>query len=51
VELKFNSARGHEEKEVASLPAGRAIDMACAVRFGFLGEPAGPDTVTLEVGK
>src|SRR5207245_9525057 len=41
--LKFNSARGKDENELASLPGGHRIDMACDVRFGFLGEPAGPD--------
>jgi hypothetical protein len=46
--LKFNSARGKDENEVASLPAGHRIDMACDVRFGFLGEPAAPDRVAAD---
>jgi hypothetical protein len=37
--LKFNSARGQDENEVALLPGGHRIDMACEVRFGLLGEP------------
>lgn len=40
--LQFGSARGNDENEVASLPGGRRIDMACEVRFGILGEPAAP---------
>ena len=44
--LKFQSARGKEENQVASLPGGRRIDMACGVRYGILGEPAGPDKVS-----
>ncbi len=43
--LKFNSARGNDANEVAFLPGGHRIDMACAVRYGILGEPAGPDKV------
>jgi len=44
--LKFNSARGKDQNEVAILPGGHRIDMACAVRYGILGEPASPDKVT-----
>jgi hypothetical protein len=40
--LGFGSARGKDDNEVASLPGGHRIDMACGVRYGFLGEPAGP---------
>src|SRR5207248_10683397 len=40
--LRFNAARGPGVNEVASLPAGHRIDMACEVRFGLLGEPASP---------
>lgn len=43
--LKFQSARGMDDNEVAFLPGGRRIDKTCAVRFGFLGAPAGPDQV------
>jgi hypothetical protein len=43
--LKFQSARGKNDNEVAMLPGGHRTDMACAVRFGMLGEPAGPDKV------
>ncbi len=46
--LKFGSARGKDEIEVALLPGGHRIDMDCAVRYGFLGEPAGPDKVTAD---
>ncbi len=46
--LKFNSARGKVENEVAILPGGRRIDLACEVRFGLLGEPAGPDRVAAD---
>jgi hypothetical protein len=46
--LKFNSARGADENEVASLPGGHRIDMVCEVRFGLLGEPAGPDKVAAD---
>jgi hypothetical protein len=42
--LKFRSALGKDDKnEVASLPGGHRIDVACGVRFGILGEPAGPN--------
>jgi hypothetical protein len=40
--LGFGSARGKDDNEVASLPGGHRFDMACGVRYGFLGEPAGP---------
>jgi hypothetical protein len=43
--LRFNSARGKDANEVAILPGGHRIDMACKVRFGILGEPVGPDRV------
>ncbi len=46
--LKFNSARGKDLIEVAMLPGGHRIDMACDVRYGFLGEPAGPDKVAAD---
>jgi len=46
--LKFNSARGKDDNEVASLPGGHRIDMACGVRYGILGEPAGPDNVAAD---
>jgi len=46
--LKFNSARGKDENEVALLPGGHRIDMACEVRFGILGEPASPDNVSAD---
>jgi len=46
--LKFNSARGKDYNEVASLPGGHRIDMACGVRYGVLGEPAGPDSVAAD---
>ncbi len=39
--LKFNSARGKDVNEVAYLPGGHRIDMACRVRYGFLGAPVG----------
>lgn len=37
--LKFQSARGKNETEVAILPGGHRIDMACGVRYGLIGEP------------
>lgn len=43
--LKFNSARGKDENEVALLPGGHRVEMACSVRYGLLGEPAGADRV------
>ena len=43
--LKFQSARGKFESEVAMLPGGHHIDMDCGVRYGILGEPAGTDKV------
>lgn len=46
--LKFNSERGKDENEVAILPGGHRVDMACGVRYGILGEPAGPDKVTAD---
>jgi hypothetical protein len=47
--LKFRSALGKDDKnEVASLPGGHRIDMACGVRYGILGEPAGPNKVTAD---
>jgi len=46
--LKFNSARGKEENEVALLPGGHRIDMACGVRYGLIGEPASPDKVAAD---
>jgi hypothetical protein len=46
--LKFNSARGKDENEVAILPGGHRIDMACGVSYGILGEPAGPDKVAAD---
>jgi hypothetical protein len=46
--LKFGSGRGKDANEVASLPGGHRIDMDCAVRYGFLGEPAGPDKVAAD---
>jgi hypothetical protein len=46
--LKFNSARGKDENEVASLPGGHRIDVAREVRFGILGEPASPDKVAAD---
>jgi hypothetical protein len=47
--LKFRSALGKDDKnEVASLPGGHRIDMACGVRYGILGEPAGSNKVTAE---
>ncbi len=46
--LKFGSARGQHDNEVAVLNTGHRIDMACAVRFGILGEPAGPDKVAAD---
>jgi hypothetical protein len=47
--LKFGSGRGNGVNEVASLPGGHRIDMACEARYGFLGEPAGPDQVAVDV--
>jgi hypothetical protein len=36
-----NAAWGLKERaDVASLPGGHVIDMACAVRYGLIGEPA-----------
>jgi hypothetical protein len=46
--LKFQSARGKDDNEVAMLPGGHPIDMACEVRFGILGAPAGPDKVAAD---
>ena len=37
--LKFQSARGKIESEVAILPGGHRIDMECGVRYGIIGEP------------
>jgi hypothetical protein len=36
--LRFGSRRRGNENMAASLPAGRRIDMECAVRYGLLGE-------------
>jgi hypothetical protein len=41
--LKFQSARGKDEIEVAILPGGHRIDMNCGVRFGIIGEPVPPE--------
>ena len=46
--LKFRSTLGKVYSEVANLPGGRRIDMASEVRFGILGEPAGPDKVAAD---
>ncbi|MCI0535207.1 MAG: SMP-30/gluconolactonase/LRE family protein, partial [Verrucomicrobiales bacterium] len=46
--LKFNSARGKIENEVALLPGGHRIDMDGEVRFGILGEPVSHDKVAPE---
>jgi hypothetical protein len=46
--LKFNSARGKDENEVALLPGGHRIDMACGVRYGMIGEPASLDKVAAD---
>jgi hypothetical protein len=46
--LKFNSERAKDENEVAILPGGHRVDMACGVRYGILGEPAGPDKVAAD---
>jgi hypothetical protein len=46
--LKFGSARGKDDNAVASLPGGHRIDMDCGVRYGILGEPAGPDKVAAD---
>ena len=46
--LKFNSTRGKDEIEVAMLPGGHHIDMECGVRYGIVGEPAGPDKVAAD---
>jgi hypothetical protein len=46
--LRFNSERGKDENEVAILPGGHRVDMACGVRYGILGEPAGPDKVAAD---
>jgi hypothetical protein len=40
--LKFQSARGKNETEVAILPGGHRIDMNCGVRFGIIGEVIPP---------
>src|SRR5207302_3885971 len=41
--LKFGLARDKDPNEVASLPAGRRIDLSCGVCYGIIAEPAGPD--------
>jgi len=46
--LKFGSARGEDVSEVASLPGGHRIDMACKVRYGILGAPAAAEQVTAD---
>jgi hypothetical protein len=46
--LKWQSARGKDDNEVAMLPGGHRIDMACEVRYGIVGEPAGPDKVAAD---
>jgi hypothetical protein len=46
--LKFGSARPRDDNEVASLPAGHRTDIACAVRYGILGEPAAGSNVTAD---
>jgi len=46
--LKFGSARDRDDNEVAVLPAGHRIDMACGVRYGIVGVPAAPDQVTAD---
>jgi hypothetical protein len=38
--LRFGSARSEDVSAVASLPAGRRIDIACPVRYGISGETA-----------
>ena len=41
--------RGLDESNVARLPAGHPIDLACAVRYGIIGEPLPADkTVSVE---
>lgn len=40
--LKFGSVRGKDDNEVAFLPAGHRIDIACGVRYGIIGEPTRP---------
>jgi spore coat protein CotH len=41
--LKFQSARGKEENEVAILPGGHRINMECGVLYGIIGEPVAAD--------
>jgi len=41
--LRFGSARDKDPNEVASLPAGRRIDLSCGVCYGIIAEPAAPD--------
>ena len=41
-QLKFGSARGKIDNEVAILPGGRRIDLNCAVRCGIISESAAP---------
>ena len=41
-QLKFGSARGKSDNQVAMLPAGRRIDTSCDVRYGIVAEPAKP---------
>ena len=40
--LKFQSARGKDEIEVAILPGGHRVDVECDVRFGIVGEAVAP---------
>lgn len=41
---RFGSARGPSPIPAASLPGGRAIDQACEVRYGIIGEPVAAET-------
>jgi hypothetical protein len=46
--LKWGNAQlgPHAQADVTHLPAGHAIDLACGVRFGIMGEPAPADRVS-----
>lgn len=47
--IKFNSPRSKNGNEVALLPGGHRVDMDGEVRYGFLGELAGPEKVAADV--
>jgi hypothetical protein len=43
--LRWGNSSFRGEADVARLPGGHPIDLACGVRYGIVGEPAGPGEV------